>query len=70
MYLKNDTYPEGQREFPEDVKHIGLNTPDNPGVGIFWWKPATIGGRSLRNFVGNQGNFLPVITVFDKWTRK
>ncbi len=62
--------PEGQKEFLEEVNNIVLNTPDNLGVGIFWWEPATMGGRSSRDFFDEQGNVLPVITVFDKFTRK
>jgi arabinogalactan endo-1,4-beta-galactosidase len=62
--------PEGQREFLNEVNNIVLSTPDNLGVGIFWWEPATMGGRSTRDFFDEKGNVLPVITVFDKWTRK
>lgn len=62
--------PEGQRQFLDEVNNIVLNTPDNLGAGIFWWEPATMGGRSSRDFFDEKGNVLPVITVFDKWTRK
>jgi arabinogalactan endo-1,4-beta-galactosidase len=62
--------PEGQREFLDNVNTIVLNTPDNLGAGIFWWEPATQGGRSTRDFFDEKGNVLPVITVFDKYTRK
>ena len=62
--------PEGQRQFLEEVNNIILNTPDNLGAGVFWWEPATMGGRSSRDFFDEKGNVLPVITVFDKWTRK
>jgi arabinogalactan endo-1,4-beta-galactosidase len=62
--------PEGQREFLEEVNNIVLSTPDNLGAGIFWWEPATMGGRSTRDYFDEQGNVLPVITVFDKYTRK
>jgi len=62
--------PEGQREFLDEVNNIVLGTPDNLGVGIFWWEPASMGGRSTRDFFDEKGNVLPVITVFDKWTRK
>ncbi|MFH0842144.1 MAG: glycosyl hydrolase 53 family protein [Bacteroidota bacterium] len=62
--------PEGQKEFLDEVHRIVLGTPENLGVGIFWWEPATMGGRSSRDFFDEQGNVLPVITVFDKWTRK
>jgi arabinogalactan endo-1,4-beta-galactosidase len=60
---------EGQKEFLEEVNRIVLNTPDNLGVGVFWWEPATMGGRSARDFFDQEGNVLPVITVFDKYTR-
>jgi arabinogalactan endo-1,4-beta-galactosidase len=62
--------PEGQREFLDEVNQIVLSTPDNLGVGIFWWEPATMGGRSTRDYFDENGNVLPVITVFDKFTRK
>jgi arabinogalactan endo-1,4-beta-galactosidase len=62
--------PEGQKEFLQSVNEVVLNTPDNLGVGIFWWEPASIGGRSTRDFFDEKGNVLPVITVFDKYTRK
>lgn len=62
--------PEGQRQFLDEVNNIVLSTPDNLGVGVFWWEPATMGGRSTRDFFDEKGNVLPVITVFDKWTRK
>jgi arabinogalactan endo-1,4-beta-galactosidase len=61
--------PEGQKDFLDEVNKIVLNTPDNLGAGIFWWEPATYGGRSTRDFFDEQGNVLPVITVFDKYTR-
>jgi arabinogalactan endo-1,4-beta-galactosidase len=47
-----------------------LNTPGNLGAGIFWWEPATTsGGIGTRDFFDEKGNVLPVITVFDKYTR-
>lgn len=61
--------PEGQREFLEKVNEMVLNTPDNLGAGIFWWEPASIGGRSTRDYFDEKGNVLPVISVFDKYTR-
>lgn len=61
--------PEGQKEFLDEVNKIVLNTPGNLGQGIFWWEPATNGGRSTRDFFDEKGNVLPVITVFDKYTR-
>lgn len=61
--------PEGQREFLEEVNRIVLETPGNLGTGIFWWEPATQGGRSTRDYFNEDGNVLPVITVFDKYVR-
>jgi arabinogalactan endo-1,4-beta-galactosidase len=62
--------PEGQKNFLNEVNNIVLSTPGNLGAGIFWWEPATMGGRSTRDFFDENGNVLPVITVFDKYTRK
>jgi arabinogalactan endo-1,4-beta-galactosidase len=62
--------PEGQKEFLDEVNRIVLDTPGNLGKGIFWWEPATFGGRSTRDFFDENGNVLPVITVFDKYTRQ
>jgi arabinogalactan endo-1,4-beta-galactosidase len=61
--------PAGQKEFLEEVNRIVMNTPGNLGAGIFWWEPATFGGRSTRDYFDENGNVLPVITVFDKYTR-
>ncbi len=61
--------PDGQKEFLESVNDIVLATPYNLGAGVFWWEPATMGGRSTRDFFDEKGNVLPVITVFDKYTR-
>ncbi len=61
--------PEGQREFLDEVNRIVLETPDNLGKGVMWWEPATYGGRSTRDYFDENGNVLPVITVFDKYTR-
>lgn len=63
--------PDGQKEFLEEVNRIVLDTPDNLGIGIFWWEPATMDQRgiSTRDFFDDDGNVLPVINVFDKFTR-
>lgn len=62
--------PEGQRAFLDEVNEIVPETPGNSGVGIFWWEPATIGGRPTRDFFDESGNVLPEITVSDKYKRK
>jgi arabinogalactan endo-1,4-beta-galactosidase len=63
--------PEGQKEFLEEVTRIVLETPDNLGTGIMWWEPATagLGHVGARDFFDEEGNVLPAIIVFDKYTR-
>ena len=63
--------PEGQKEFLEEVMKIVLATPGNLGTGIMWWEPATagLGHVGARDFFDESGNVLPVIKVFDKYTR-
>jgi arabinogalactan endo-1,4-beta-galactosidase len=63
--------PEGQREFLEEITRMVLATPDNLGAGIMWWEPATagLGHVGARDFFDEDGNVLPVIHVFDKYTR-
>ncbi|MCU0916106.1 MAG: arabinogalactan endo-1,4-beta-galactosidase [Planctomycetes bacterium] len=58
--------PEGQRQFLEQVHRLVLETPHGLGKGIFWWEPAVTGGLRSRGFFDDEGNALPVITVFDK----
>ena len=62
--------PEGQREFLDEVNRVVLSAPDNRGVGVFWWEPAVAGGLRSRGFFGDDGNALPVMTVFDRFTRR
>jgi arabinogalactan endo-1,4-beta-galactosidase len=61
--------PEGQRQFLDEVHRLVLATPNNRGKGIFWWEPAVQGGLRSRGFFNDDGNALPVITVFDRFTR-
>jgi arabinogalactan endo-1,4-beta-galactosidase len=60
---------EGQKDFLDEVHRAVLNTPNNRGKGIFWWEPAVTGGLRSRGFFDNDANALPVITVFDRFTR-
>ena len=62
--------PEGQRQFLDEVNRIVLATPHNRGKGVFWWEPAVPAGRNARGMFDNDGNALPVISVFDKFARK
>jgi arabinogalactan endo-1,4-beta-galactosidase len=61
--------PEGQRQFLEEVNRIVLETPQGRGKGIFWWEPAVTGSLRNRGYFDDEGNALPVITVFDGFTR-
>jgi arabinogalactan endo-1,4-beta-galactosidase len=61
--------PEGQRDFLDEVTRAVMETPNGRGKGVFWWEPAVTGGLGSRGFFDNDGKALPVITVFDKYTR-
>ena len=63
--------PAGQRDFLEELTRIALQTPDQRCKGIFWWEPAVGNRGSLvsRSFFDEDGNSLPVLNVFDKYTR-
>jgi arabinogalactan endo-1,4-beta-galactosidase len=64
--------PEGQMRWLQALNQIMEETPDHLGGGLFWWEPAVPQGRPLRNrgYFDDNGNVLPVITVFDPFTRK
>ncbi len=62
--------PEGQRQFLDEVHRLVLSTPDNRCKGIFWWEPAVYGGLRRRGMFDDDGNALPVINVFDRFTRR
>lgn len=61
--------PEGQREFWESVHETLLSVGSEKIKGVFWWEPAVAGGRGGRGFFDADGNAMPVMTVFDKYTR-
>jgi arabinogalactan endo-1,4-beta-galactosidase len=62
--------PEGQKEFLEEVNRLVLAAPHERGKGVFWWEPAVPDRRHSRGMFDNDGNALPVITVFDKFMRR
>ncbi len=62
--------PEGQKEFWDSVNQMVMAAPDGRGIGVFWWEPAVTGPLTARGFFDREGNALPVITVFDKYTRR
>ena len=61
---------EGQRAFLDELNQVVMATPDGHGKGIFWWEPAVKGDLAIRGFFDQQGNVLPVVTVFDRFARK
>jgi arabinogalactan endo-1,4-beta-galactosidase len=67
--------PEGQRDYLATVHEILLQVPDGLGTGVFWWepmvaqRPGRAGGLRSRGMFDEEGNALPVINVFDSWTR-
>jgi arabinogalactan endo-1,4-beta-galactosidase len=62
--------PEGQRQFLEEVNRAVQATPYGLGKGVFWWEPVVSGVRGGRGFFDAERNALPVMTVFDRVTRK
>lgn len=62
--------PDGQRDFLDAVANVVMDTPDGRGIGVFWWEPAVArGGLVSRSFFDADGNSLPVLDTFDKYTR-
>lgn len=63
--------PEGQAGFLDALANVVMNTPDGRGIGLFWWEPAVSGrgGLNSRGFFDENGNSLPVLDTFDKYTR-
>jgi arabinogalactan endo-1,4-beta-galactosidase len=59
--------PEGQRDFLAAVTQAVMNAPDGHGKGVFWWEPAVTGNLAARGFFDDDGNSLPVLTVYDKY---
>jgi arabinogalactan endo-1,4-beta-galactosidase len=61
--------PEGQKEFLDEVNRAVLATPYGLGKGVFWWEPAVTGRLRSRGMFDDEGNALPVLSVFDRFTR-
>jgi arabinogalactan endo-1,4-beta-galactosidase len=62
--------PEGQRAFLDEVNRLVLATPGGRGIGVFWWEPAVVGPLRSRGYFDDDGNALPVLQVFDRFTRR
>ena len=61
--------PEGQRAFLDEVNRLVLATPGGRGIGVFWWEPAVTGPLRNRSYFDDDNNALPVLQVFDRFTR-
>jgi arabinogalactan endo-1,4-beta-galactosidase len=61
--------PEGQRAFLDELNRVVMETPNGRGKGVFWWEPAVKGELTIRGFFDDRYNALPVVTVFDRFTR-
>jgi arabinogalactan endo-1,4-beta-galactosidase len=60
---------EGQRDFLDELTRVVMATPEGHGKGVFWWEPAVTGSLGSRGFFDDEGVALPVLSVFDKYTR-
>ncbi|MGO9641280.1 MAG: arabinogalactan endo-beta-1,4-galactanase [Candidatus Acidiferrales bacterium] len=60
--------PDGQAQFLDELNRVVQETPDGLGAGVFWWEPAVSGPLGSRGFFDGNGNALPVVRVFDKFT--
>lgn len=60
--------PDGQAQFLDELNRVVQETPDGLGAGVLWWEPAVAGSLGSRGFFDADGNALPVIRVFDKFT--
>jgi arabinogalactan endo-1,4-beta-galactosidase len=63
--------PDGQREYLDELTRVALETPNGRCQGIFWWEAAVgnRGGLGARSFFDENGNALPAISAYDKYTR-
>jgi arabinogalactan endo-1,4-beta-galactosidase len=61
--------PEGQRAYLDELNRVVMGTPYGRGKGVFWWEPAVKGNLTVRGFFDDRYNALPVVTVFDRFTR-
>jgi arabinogalactan endo-1,4-beta-galactosidase len=58
--------PDGQRQWLEEVNRIVMDVPDGRGKGVYWWEP---GNPGARGYFDENLNALPVMNVFEKFTR-
>src|SRR5580698_9717132 len=60
--------PEGQAQFLEELNRIVMALPEGRGKDVFCWEPFWPKNGVDRGMVDDQGNTLPVVYVYDKWT--
>jgi arabinogalactan endo-1,4-beta-galactosidase len=61
--------PEGQKQWLEAVNDVVMQTPNGLGKGVFWWEPAANRGLRSRGYFDDDGNALPILEAFHKFTR-
>ncbi len=60
--------PVGQKDYLQSLVRTILSVSSTKVKGVFWWEPAVSGGLSRRGYFDKDGNALPVMDVFDKYT--
>jgi arabinogalactan endo-1,4-beta-galactosidase len=60
--------PEGQAQYLEELNRVVMAIPDNHGKGVFWWEPFWPKAGVDRGMVDKDGNVLPALRIYDKWT--
>ncbi len=60
--------PVGQAQFLDEVNRIVMAVPNGHGKGVFWWEPFWPKTGVDRGMVDADGNTLPVVRIYDKWT--
>jgi arabinogalactan endo-1,4-beta-galactosidase len=62
--------PDGQRQFLDELNRVIMETPNGRGRGVFWWEPAVTGPLTSRGYFDEKHNVLPVISVFERFSRQ
>jgi len=60
--------PEGQIDFLKTIHEMVMATPNHRGIGFYWWSPARHEGGK-RTLFDAEGNVLPIMYFWDKYTR-
>lgn len=52
----------------QEVAAVVVSIPDNRGKGVFYWEPTANNGLRTRGYFDTDGNVLPVIDAFHRYT--